>query len=248
VLTPQLLNNQDINNPSIQQNSIKIIQTSLHQDKLIFKLNEHNNLEKDTLLNTKKINMTKIELLDEHDNQIEGSESIQNPDFNKNYSFNFKKQALGKKVTYDNYHLSISYKMPNGSVIKDNKPLKLPLHIEFTNYDIQKLTIKNVSVKQTGYKKAKITFDMNEISEGINTRDVKATRVFIKDGDNNTIKTFNGNNLSFGTNELSFKQEVGNYSGYTIDIEYGDAKYTASFDKLKTAHSDVIQTFVIEAR
>jgi len=115
-------------------------------------------------------------LVDGHGTQL-GKSLTRNIEFDKNYAIEFK-QDLGKHI-YGDYSLKYSYKTSENND-EDNKPLnlKLPIDLTVTNYNLQELEVKNVSIKQDGYKKAQIKFDMNEISKSdLDKRETKVTKL-----------------------------------------------------------------------
>jgi len=245
ITTPAKINNTDISIPGYQKNNIKITQTDLNKDKLEFKLDEHANIIADTFFNTKKINISKISLVDGHGTQL-GKSLTRNIEFDKNYAIEFK-QDLGKHI-YGDYSLKYSYKTSENND-EDNKPLnlKLPIDLTVTNYNLQELEVKNVSIKQDGYKKAQIKFDMNEISKSdLDKREIKVTKLWITNKSGKTIKEFKGNDLSFGTKEITFDASVGSHDGYQIKAQYTDANYPDRFGGVHPSNNSPIPSFEIK--
>jgi len=114
--------------------------------------------------------MTKISLVN-GDGDSFGNALTQDLRFNKNYSIDFIDLIGG----HNGYGLNISYK----NATNNDQPLFVHLDIpNFKNLDLKTLEVKNVSVKQDGYEKAQIKFDMNEISKDeFDKRDIKVTKL-----------------------------------------------------------------------
>jgi len=113
--------------------------------------------------------MTKISLFDANNNQF-GNSLTEDLKFNENYSIDFI-DLIGK---HEGYYLKISYKNATND---DQQFIYLDIP-NFKNLDLKTLEVKNVSVKQGGYKKAQIKFDMNEISKDENDkREIKVTKL-----------------------------------------------------------------------
>jgi len=165
-LIPEKINNSNVSVPSIQSNSLKIIQTDLHTNKLTFALDEHADIQKDIIFNAKKIKIKKIELYDIVDKKsIASTKEANTLAFDKPISIDLKDQSYGEHDLSVRYVLKVIYNFDNETLNKDSTEsfLNLALNTTFSNYKDKEIVISNLSAKQIGYKKAKISFNINQI-------------------------------------------------------------------------------------
>jgi len=111
VLTPTILNNQDISNPYINQNSIKVSQLDSKKESISFKLDESENIAKDTLLNNKQASIESIKIKGNNGKTIVSLENKEFGVINKEIDF-----SNGK---YKNYYIEVKYRYKDSS--KDSK-------------------------------------------------------------------------------------------------------------------------------
>jgi len=242
VLTPQLINNPNFSKPDLKQDSIKVKQIAANKDRVTFNISEHIDANQDIFFNTKKATIKKIEI------KSLKSENISKI---KNGSIPFGEQTMDidgiPDGIQDSYKIIVTYGDNKSTQVL--KGINIP---KFKNYNIKKLKVSNLSAKQNGYNKAKISFNINQIipeDDKFRKKDIilkkLEIRVKVNGKNDNNYKVVKEFDTSFGYKEFIFDKDIGSYNGYSIYVKY-EAKDNPDAYGINKEYEQKIQPFIIE--